>query len=151
TQPQSLYTRKLPDLSLLPLGSPAFDKSIIPSYNGYFSDTWKIKPTLTLSYGLGYMVEMPPYEKDGKQVMVVDSQGNAINTDDYLAQRKAAALQGQVYNPTLGFATIKNVAGGRKYPYDPFYKGFSPRFAFAWNPRLEGKDNFASHLLSRMF
>src|SRR5215813_4588524 len=33
-QPQSLYTRKLPDLSLQPLGTPAFDKSVIPSYNG---------------------------------------------------------------------------------------------------------------------
>src|SRR5215813_613944 len=108
-QPQSLYTRKLPDLSLQPLGSPAFDKSIIPSYNLYFSDTWHMKPTLTLSYGMGYMIEMPPYEIDGKQVMLVDPSGKPIITEDYLAQRKSAALAGQVYNPTLGFATIRNV------------------------------------------
>jgi hypothetical protein len=150
-QPQTLYTRKLPDLSLLPLGTSAFDKSVIASYNGYFSDTWKIKPTLTLSYGMGYMVEMPPFEKDGKQVMLVDTQGNPINTNDYLAQRKAAALAGQVFNPTLGFATIGNVAGKPKYPYNPFYKGFSPRFAVAWNPRLEGGDNFVSNLLGKVF
>src|SRR5205823_6498828 len=48
-----------------------------------------------------------------------------------------AALAGQVYNPVLGFATVKNVGGGRKYPYDPFYGGFSPRVAAAWNPRFD--------------
>ena len=137
-QPQSLYTRKLPDLSLQPLGTPAFDKSVIPSYGGYVSDTWRMKPSFTLSFGIGYTVEMPPYEIDGKQVMLVDDKGNPIVTEDYLAKRKAAALAGQVYNPTLGFATIRNVAGGgRKYPYDPFYGGFSPRLAVAWNPKFD--------------
>ena len=145
TQPQSLYTRKLPDLSLQALGTPAFDKSIIPSYNAYFSDTWRMKPNFTLSYGMGYMVEMPPYEIDGKQVMLVDQAGAAVNTEDYLAQRKRAALAGQVYNPTLGFATIRNVGGGRKYPYDPFYGGFSPRLAVAWNPK------FDSGILGKVF
>ena len=137
-QPQSLYTRKLPDLSLQPLGTPAFDKSVIPSYGGYVSDTWRMKPTFTLSFGIGYTVEMPPYEIDGKQVMLVDDTGKPIVTQDYLDKRKAAALAGQVYNPTLGFATIRNVAGGgRKYPYDPFYGGFSPRVAVAWNPKFD--------------
>jgi len=144
-QPQSLYTRKLPDLSLQPLGTPAFDKSVIPSYNAYFGDTWRMKPNFTLSYGMGYMVEMPPYEIDGKQVMLVDQAGAAVNTEDYLAQRKRAALAGQVYNPTLGFATIRNVGGGRKYPYDPFYGGFSPRLAVAWNPK------FDSGILGKVF
>jgi hypothetical protein len=137
-QPQSLFTRQLPDLTLQPLGTPAFDKSVIPSYNGYFSDTWHMKPSLTLSYGMGYMIEMPPYEIDGKQVMLVDSTGKPVITEDYLAQRKSAALAGQVFNPTLGFATIRNVAGGgRKYPYDPFYGGLSPRVSVAWNPHFD--------------
>ncbi|HEY3134512.1 MAG TPA: carboxypeptidase regulatory-like domain-containing protein [Blastocatellia bacterium] len=152
-QPQSLYTRALPDLSLQPLGASAYDKSVIPSYNGYFGDTWKMKPTVTLSYGLGYMVEMPPYEIAGKQVVLVDSQGNPVITENYLAQKKAAALQGQVYNPTLGFATIRNVGGngGLKYPYNPFYKGFSPRLAVAWNPRFEGGSGLVQNLLGKVF
>ncbi len=118
---------------------------MIPSYKAYSGDSWKVKPNFTLSYGLGYMVEMPPYEKEGKQVMLVDTAGNPIITEDYLAQRKKAALAGQVYNPTLGFATIKNVGGGRKYPYDPFYGGFSPRVAVAWNPK------FDSGILGKVF
>src|SRR5262245_44407768 len=136
-QPQTLYSRKLPDLSLQPLGTPANDKSVIPTYSAYFTDIWRMRPSITLSYGLSYTVEQPPFELDGKQVMLVDSTGKPIVTEDYLAKRKEAALTGQVYNPTLGFATIGNVAGNRKYPYDPFYKGFSPRAAVAWNPKFE--------------
>src|SRR5207253_6688956 len=98
----------------------------------------------TLTYGLGYTVEMPPYEIEGKQVMLVDAAANPIVTEDYLAQRKTAALAGQVYNPTIGFATVPNVGGGRKYPYDPFYGGFSPRLAGAWSPK------FTSGLLSKI-
>src|SRR5262249_12669033 len=73
SQPQSLYTRAGKDLHLLPLGSPAFDQDITPIYNVYFGDTWHLKPRFTLSYGLGYTIEMPPYEVDGKQVLLVDS------------------------------------------------------------------------------
>src|SRR4029434_3555161 len=145
TLPQVVYTRSGPQLNLQPLGTPAFDKSIVPSYNAYFSDTWRMKPTFTLTYGLGYTLSMPPYELDGKQVMLVDQAGSAINSEDFLAQRKKAALAGQVYNPVLGFAGVQNVGGGRKYPFDPFYGGFSPRLAAAWNP------NFKSGLLGTIF
>ncbi len=137
TQPQSLYSRSAPDMTLQPFGTPVIAHSITSSYNVYFSDTWHLRSDFTLTYGLGYQLEMPPYETDGKQVMVVDSAGNPIRTEDYLAARQRAALAGQVYNPTLGFATIKNVGGGRKYPYDPFYGGFSPRISTAWNPRFD--------------
>ncbi|HWY70144.1 MAG TPA: carboxypeptidase-like regulatory domain-containing protein [Terriglobales bacterium] len=136
SQPQTLYTRAGSDLHLLPLGTHAQDKSIIPYYQGYWSDTWHMKPSFTVTYGLSYAVEMPPYETSGKQVMLTDQGGNAIRMTDYLAQRKSAALAGQVYNPVLGFALVNNVTGGRKYPYDPFYKGISPRASAAWNPHF---------------
>ena len=42
----------------------AFDKSTIPYYNVYFSDTWHMKPTFTLTYGLGWTLEMPPVEAE---------------------------------------------------------------------------------------
>ena len=54
----------------------------------------------------------------------------------YLKQRENAALQGQVYNPTVGFALVGNTGAGQKYPYNPFYGGFSPRVAVAWNPQF---------------
>jgi len=135
-QPQTLYTRVGQDLHLLPLGTHAQDKSVIPFYNFYFSDTWHMKPNFTLTYGMSYALELPPFEQAGKQVMLTDSAGNAVYFNSYQKARQQAALNGQVYDPVLGFATVGNLAGGRKYPYDTFYKGFSPRIAMAWNPHF---------------
>lgn len=145
SQPQTLYTREGPNLTLQPLGTAASDQSIIPYYNVYFSDTWNMKPSFTLTYGLGYSIEMPPYEINGKQVAVVDSEGRPIAVESYLAERKKAALAGRVYNPALGFATVANVSGGLKYPFAPFYGGLSPRVAAAWHPNFS--DGIARKLL----
>jgi len=131
------YTRSGINLSLNAPLTPAFDKSTIPYYNVYFSDTWHMKPTFTLTYGLGWTLEMPPTEANGKQILAVDQSDQPISTAAYLAERKRAALAGQVFNPEIGFALTGNTANGLKYPYDPFYGEFSPRVAVAWNPRFD--------------
>lgn len=136
TQTQQAFTRSGANLELNGPLVPAFDKVTIPYYNLYFGDSWRVKPSLTLNYGLGWTVEMPPVEDQGKQVLLVDSNDKPISAEDYLNERKAAALAGQVYNPEIGFALIDNVAGHPKYPFNPFYHGFSPRIAVAWNPDL---------------
>lgn len=146
TQPQTLYTRSGPQLTLNPPGSPMFDQSIIPSYNLYFTDTWHVKPSLTITYGTGYQLEMPPYELNGKQVELTDATGNPINFSNYFAQRQSAALAGQVYNPVLAYTNIANVQGAsHKYPYNPYYGGLSPRISAAWNP------HFQDGLLGKVF
>ncbi len=138
TAAQVAYTRQGPTLALNPPLTHAFDKSTILYYNTYFSDTWHMKPSFTLSYGLGWTLEMPPTEASGKQTVLVDAADEPVKTVDYLAQKKAAALKGQVYNPELGFALVDNVGKGSKYPYNPFYGSFSPRVGVAWNPRFDG-------------
>jgi hypothetical protein len=135
---QTVYTRSGPNLTLNPPLTPAFDKSTIPYYNTYFSDTWHMKPTFTLTYGLGWTLEMPPVEANGKQVELVDQSDEPISAVSYLSNRKRAALQGQVYNPEIGFALVGNTENGMKYPYNPFYGSFSPRIAAAWNPHFDG-------------
>jgi hypothetical protein len=134
---QTVYTRSGANLALNPPLTPAFDKSTIPYYNVYFSDTWHMKPTFTLTYGLGWTLEMPPVEAAGKQVELVDQSDQPISAESYLANRRRAALQGQVYNPEIGFALVGNTANGLKYPYNPFYGSFSPRVAVAWNPHFD--------------
>jgi hypothetical protein len=136
TQTQQAYTRSGSNLQLNGPLVPAFDKVTIPYYNLYAGDSWRIKPTLTVNYGLGWTLEMPPVEDNGKQIVLVDANDKPIGTENYLNARKAAALAGQVYNPEIGFALIDNVAGHPKYPFNPFYAGFSPRVAVAWNPDL---------------
>jgi Carboxypeptidase regulatory-like domain len=145
TASQIAYTRSGSDLALNPPLTHAFDQSTIPYYNVYFSDSWHLKPSITFTYGLGWTLEMPPTEKFGKQIELVDQSGQQLSTEAYLFQRESAALQGQVYNPTVGFALVGNTGGGQKYPYNPYYGSFSPRVALAWNP------NYTDGLLGSIF
>ena len=141
-QTQVIYTRTGSTLQIQPIGTLAQELSTIKYYSGYFADTWRMKPTLTMTYGLSYMYETPPVEKNGAQVELVDSAGNLVHTDQFLAARKAAALAGQAYAPVLGFETTGNLH--IKYPYTPFKKGFSPRLSLAWAP------NYRSGLLGTL-
>ncbi|HLH39215.1 MAG TPA: carboxypeptidase-like regulatory domain-containing protein [Bryobacteraceae bacterium] len=135
-QPQQLFTRTGANLTLNPPGTPMFDQDTIDFYNVYITDSWHIKPSITLTYGLGYQIEMPPVEANGKQVELVDTSGKPVSFDAYFKTKASMALQGQVYNPTLGFSTIGNVSdASHKYPFNPFYGGVSPRVAIAWNPK----------------
>ena len=135
SQSQLVYTRSGSNLALGPIGASALAQSVIPYYNSYFADTWHVKPSVTISYGLSYQLEMPPHEANSKQVMMVYQDGSPVVAASYMAQRQKAALAGTVYNPTLAFATVNNVGAGLKYPYNPFYAGFSPRVSVAWNPK----------------
>jgi hypothetical protein len=135
---QIAYTRTGAALNLNPPNTPAFDKSTIPFYNLYLNDSWRLKPSLTFSYGLGWALEMPPKEAQGKQIAFVDNNDKIIDTAAYLKSRESAALAGQVFNPNVGFALIGNVAGHPSNFYNPFYKSFSPRIAVAWNPKFDG-------------
>jgi Carboxypeptidase regulatory-like domain len=139
---QVIYTRTGSSLAIQPIGTQALEASTIKYYSGYFADTWRVKPSITVNFGLSYMYETPPVEKNGAQVELVDSAGNLVHTNQFLAARKAAALAGQAYAPILGFETTGNLH--IKYPYTPFKGGLSPRIAVAWSP------NYRSGLLGKL-
>ncbi len=121
------------DLSPQPAGSTITQKENVNAYEVYFGDTWRVSPSLTLSYGLTWGVQMPPNDPTGKTAMMIDvSTGKPIDAKSYLAAKETAALNGNVFNPTLGYVPIKST--GRKYPFDPDYTNLGPRLAFAWNP-----------------
>jgi hypothetical protein len=140
---QQLFTRG-PDFSPNPDGTPLQQHTVVGNYSLYVTDSWKLRPSLTLNIGLNWGVQLPPYEETGEQTMAVDdSTGKVINFDDYMAQRKSSALSGQLYNPQIDYVPIKRL--GRKYPYDPDWTNFSPRVSAAWNP------SFSSGLLGSVF
>jgi hypothetical protein len=114
TDSQIAYTRAGANLALNPPLTHAFDQSTIPYYNVYFSDSWHMKPSFTLTYGLGWTLEMPPTEKNGKQIELVNDSGQQLDVQSYITQRKTAALQGQVYNPIVGFALVGNTGDHQK-------------------------------------
>jgi hypothetical protein len=114
-----------------PPGTPLRENVTVKAYEAYASDTWRWKPSLTFSYGLSYNIQQPPTERQQKQTLLL-ADGKVLETESFLRQRQEAALAGRAFNPEL---TVQNVAGlNRKYPYDPDYNNFSPRFAAAWNP-----------------
>jgi Carboxypeptidase regulatory-like domain len=121
------------------------DTSLIDTYSLYYNDSWKIRPSITLNYGLEWGAQMPPYEVNGVQDFMVDSSGAILTTQQYLQNTVNLALKGQVYNPVLGFEPIGAVGGHPKYPFNPWYGGFSPRVSVAWNPK------FQSGILSHVF
>ena len=140
---QQLFTRA-PDFSPNAPGVPLQQHTIVQNYALYGTDSWKITPSVTISLGLNWGIQLPPYEQTGEQTMMVDdTTGKPINFDQYIATRKSMALAGQIFNPQLDFVPIKQL--GRKYPYDPDWTNFSPRAAVAWNP------SFTSGLLGDIF
>ena len=105
----------------------------VDSYEVYFGDTWRPTSSLTLTLGLTWGMQLPPYDPTGKTALMIDvSSGQLIDSGSLLNAKRQAALNGVVVNPTLGYVPIRST--GRKYPYDPDYSNFGPRMAVAWNP-----------------
>jgi hypothetical protein len=125
------------DLSALPPGTPLFNHVFYNSFSLYATDSWKITPNLTVNYGLNWSVDLPPTDESGKQALsVVLPSQQILVPEDYLAARRQAALNGSVYNPTVGFVPISST--GRKYPYDRVLDTVAPRVALAWTPKFAG-------------
>ena len=121
------------DFGPLPPGTPINQYTRVNNWQLYGSDAWRVTPSFTLTYGLTWAVQMPPFEKNRKDtVMVVNGTDEVLDFHTFLERRAEAALNGQIYNPELAFAQIDTV--GRKYPYDAQYGLFGPRIAIAWNP-----------------
>ncbi|MGA8027003.1 MAG: hypothetical protein WB992_07645, partial [Bryobacteraceae bacterium] len=130
-------TRTGANLTANPIGTPTRSFVTDQTWSIYFNDTWKIKPNLTLTYGLNYQYQAPPTDANGVQDILTDASGNVITAQSYLAARLSAANSGQIYNPTIGFTPIGDVKG-LSYPYKPFYGEIAPRVSIAWNPQTNG-------------
>ena len=134
------------DASLAPQAplTPIIQKENVDSYEIYFGDTWRPTSSLAVTVGLTWGVQLPPFDPTGKTAMMIDvSTGKVIDSTSYLKAKSTAALNGDVFNPTIGYVPIKTT--GRKYPYDPDYSNFGPRLAVAWNP--SGGDGFLGSLM----
>ena len=107
-----VVSRTGPNLTPNALGTPAGSYDKVPTYSLYFNDSWHIKPNLTLTYGVNYGVQMPPYERSGTQDIMVDSNGTPMNAESYLANKLNAANMGGIYDPAFGYTPIRDVKIG---------------------------------------
>ena len=103
-------------------------------YEWYVQDSWRVKPNLTLTYGLRHSLYGPPWELNGLQV------NPSMNLGDWYNIRGAAMQAGIPDNqaaPKIAFALGGPVNNTRSF-YGYNAKNFGPRFAFAWSPGGKG-------------
>lgn len=125
---------------ILPAGSPATRSLATQEYDFYGQDTWKVKPNLTLTYGLRWGVSTPVYERNGLQVSPTVSLG------EFFDRRVAGAKAGQPVRDLISLDRSGKV-NGKKGLYETDWNNFAPSVAAAWSPDLG--DNFFSRLFGR--
>lgn len=132
-------------LNPLPFGSTLVAHATLRSYDFFWQDTWRMTPSITMTYGLSYGWQTTPQERDGKQALMVDnSNGNNILTaKDYLDAKAAAAAAGNFYDPKIGYMPVRS--SGRSNVFNVDYGDFAPRFSIAWNPSYGS--GFLGHIL----
>src|SRR5262249_7661284 len=114
------------DGSLLPSGTPTSRKFNTNGYDFYVQDSWKLRPNLTLNFGVRYSLSTPVSETQGFGV-VTD-----VSTEEYLKRRIAEANSGTPYIQPL---TLVLAGGnGKGYLYDWDKNNFQPRVSIAWSP-----------------
>ncbi|MGA9041464.1 MAG: carboxypeptidase-like regulatory domain-containing protein [Terriglobales bacterium] len=99
-------------------------------YEFYGQDSWRVKPNLTVTYGLRWSLFPPPYETNGLQAESSFSLGKQFETN--VANMKQGL--GYTSEPAISF-----VPGGPANNAPGFYHlsktDFAPRIAFAYSPR----------------
>lgn len=122
----------------IPQGTPQTHHYRYYNTDLYFGDTWKVTPTLTLSYGLKWQYYSVPYDRDGLESIAVyaDHPSQQVDFNTYFGDRVAQSASGTTGN--LAVPLIGYVLGGKANHapgyYKPDWKDWSPTFAFAFNP-----------------
>ena len=83
-------------------------------YNYFAQDEWRVRPNLSLSFGLRYEYNSPPREVNGR-------------------------IENTFNDPALGLVPgLRTFLAGRSKIFDPDRNNFAPRVGFAYAPRLFG-------------
>ncbi len=131
------------NLNPLPLGSPLEANTYQNAVDFYFSDAWRIRPSLTITGGLNYQIQFAPVDSLGRTAfMIDDATGQTLTSTDYLNSARQAALQGNIYNPAL--AWLPSTKTSQKAVFNTDYGNVGPRIAAAWTPPF--KSSLWEHL-----
>jgi Carboxypeptidase regulatory-like domain len=128
-----------PSGTALPQGAAVHRDYALNDYEFYGQDAWHVTPNLTFTYGLRYVLEAPPYETNGAEVLPCVLTASNTCSGQYLSDwmQKSGELAKQGL-PTINAGELGFFLGGPKNHGSGFwnwdYKDFSPRLAVAWSP-----------------
>jgi hypothetical protein len=123
--------------NLLPQGAMIDRDYKNNEFEYYLQDSWRIRPNLTITFGVRHTFLQTPYEVNGQQVQSVTDLQNWFET------RSQYAFLGQSVQPLISFAPSGQARGLK--PYWPMPKNdVAPRFAIAYSP--SGSNGFTHAL-----
>jgi hypothetical protein len=127
------------DRNLIPGGSPFERNFILKEWDFFVEDTFKLKPNVTLTYGLHYSLQSPPYERNGMQ----------MNWTTDLGQRWREMAD--TTRTIGGFPLLATQLSGRANGLPDFYKtdtdNLAPRVSVAW--AIDNGSSFFRSLLNK--
>lgn len=110
-------------------------------YEFYLQDSWRVRRSLTLNYGIRYSNATPPWEANGIQVRTT------TGLDTFFAERVGASQFGVPGHAMPNAALTYAFAGPVNNQPSWFARdnnNWAPRFGFAWSPESD-------NLLGRLF
>ena len=118
------------DGSALPQGAGLTRHFAMNSYELYAQDTWKIKPTFTVTLGLRYSLFSPLWETNGLEVAPTFNLGKWFQNRAFEGANGIPSNQDQ----PVAFNWAGPANGGKGGYWDWDYKNLGPHVAFAWAP-----------------
>ena len=131
--------------NLIAPGTPIRRKYGLNFYEFYGQDSWRVKPNLTITYGVRWSMFPPPWEVNGLQASptciaavnpTIGCPSWSANLGSEFNQSTQNMRQGLGYDST---PLVSFVLGGKANNAPGFYNfeksDFSPRISFAYSPR----------------
>ena len=116
--------------SLLPDGTSINRHFKANEFEYYIQDSWRIKPNLTVNFGLRHTILQTPYESNGQEITPT------INTHDWFLERGYAAAKGQSFEPNLQFTPSGKANNAPGY-WPKNKDNLAPRLSIAWAPNAK--------------
>lgn len=115
--------------AILPSGTPEQRQFDTNYYNLYAQDSWHVRPSLTVTAGMQYGYETPPWEANGFEVTP------SFDIEQWFQQRVVNMNNGipSDASPLLSWSPAGKANGSNSW-YRPDYRNISPRLAVAYSP-----------------
>lgn len=124
----------------LPSGTGSLRSLATEEYEFFGQDVWKIRPNLTLVYGVRWSTATPIYERNGLQISPTVSLG------EFFEKRVQGAATGRPFNELITLDR-SGKANDRPGYYEQDWNNFGPNIAVAWSPNFG--DNWFGRLIGR--